>query len=354
MDKKHIYVIDLARVIATFFVLLTHATEAIYSFDVTAFNASPTHIQIPGIGLFIIGRLGVPIFMFITGYLMLDRTYDNKSIGKLWGTRLIGFLFTTEIWIVLYHIFSAFIFNRQVNLSILLRQMCFFRVSDANHLWYMGQLVGVYLILPFLSLILKQITKTQLSIILAVSFLYLFVHPMCNIYLSVQKGEAISPYINANYFCGIYGVMIILGWMIKKGIFDTVPSGVFLISGLVSYTSLIAFCLYAFSNGVRYTPWYDCGLLLICAASLFILALRIKTILFPNIIRWLSSLTFGVYLLHKAIEWLIHYKIDLRIQSHIQYECVLLIGMIVLSNLLVFILSRNKKLANILFCMNRQ
>ena len=68
--------IDLLRCIAILCVVLCHATEAVYDFDLESMTPiRPTVVL--AFTLFTIGRTGVPIFLMVTGYLLLDRSYDE-------------------------------------------------------------------------------------------------------------------------------------------------------------------------------------------------------------------------------------------------------------------------------------
>lgn len=71
-------VIDLARAFAIICVILTHTTETTYQLQAEAVWGGK-HIKLLALSLFAIGRLGVPIFLFLTGYLLLDREIFNEK-----------------------------------------------------------------------------------------------------------------------------------------------------------------------------------------------------------------------------------------------------------------------------------
>ena len=74
--KNRIAWIDLLRCIAIFCVILCHAATAVYDFDLESMTPiRPTVVL--AFTLFTIGRMGVPIFLMVTGYLLLDRPYDE-------------------------------------------------------------------------------------------------------------------------------------------------------------------------------------------------------------------------------------------------------------------------------------
>lgn len=92
MDKERYRVrwLDIARVFAIISVVNMHVTQEIFSYDLQIVLQDSRMEQIIKMCLFTFGRMGVPIFLFITGYLMLDREYDyEKSTDFLriiyWG-----------------------------------------------------------------------------------------------------------------------------------------------------------------------------------------------------------------------------------------------------------------------------
>lgn len=63
--------------------------------------------QIFRITFFTIGRLGVPIFLFLTGALTLKKQIDtDEDVLKFYKKNLIPLLITIEIWNVFYNLFS--------------------------------------------------------------------------------------------------------------------------------------------------------------------------------------------------------------------------------------------------------
>lgn len=76
MERKRIAWLDLARTFATVAVVICHAVETDYYFICTgSLSATSFHWYYENI-LFTVGRLGVPVFLMITGALMLGREYD--------------------------------------------------------------------------------------------------------------------------------------------------------------------------------------------------------------------------------------------------------------------------------------
>jgi len=84
MKKKRIVTVDMARMFAIFCVILTHSVEGVWQMDVNSLNARKDSINLVILGLHTIGRMGVPVFMLLSGYLLLDREYDKDKINKIY------------------------------------------------------------------------------------------------------------------------------------------------------------------------------------------------------------------------------------------------------------------------------
>jgi len=78
--EKRIKWIDLVRAIAILLVILCHTTENIYEMKLESMTSLSLQSRIFCFASFTAGRLGVPLFLMITGSLLLPREYDNDSI----------------------------------------------------------------------------------------------------------------------------------------------------------------------------------------------------------------------------------------------------------------------------------
>ena len=70
IKKQRIVELDLIRCIAILFVVVTHSRTTFFSPEIN---------RGPFIFYEMIGVLGVPLFVMLTGYLMLDRSYKDTE-----------------------------------------------------------------------------------------------------------------------------------------------------------------------------------------------------------------------------------------------------------------------------------
>lgn len=98
--------VDCARAIAIIAVIVCYCSEAAYPFSLEGIQSLSTPNELIAFATFSFGRIGVPFFLFMTGFLMLDRHYDAGCI-KFWRTKLLKLLLCSEAWTIIYNIFLA-------------------------------------------------------------------------------------------------------------------------------------------------------------------------------------------------------------------------------------------------------
>ena len=75
--KKRRIELDIARTIAIICVVLCHASEAIYKPNSNMWGTLSDQSKLFFIIVFTIGRIGVPIFIFLTGTLILNKKFQK-------------------------------------------------------------------------------------------------------------------------------------------------------------------------------------------------------------------------------------------------------------------------------------
>ena len=124
--KNRIIYLDIARTLAIFLVVLCHATEGIYKMSLEEWSVLSIQSKIFRTSLFTLGRLGVPLFLFISGKLVLSKKIENtEDCLNFYKKNLIPLLLATEIWIVIYNIFNSIYYLKLIDFNMLLQNMLF-------------------------------------------------------------------------------------------------------------------------------------------------------------------------------------------------------------------------------------
>lgn len=305
MKNERLWQIDVLRGIAIACVVLCHSTEGIYQLNLEGISKISMQSEFFGFAAFTIGRLGVPIFLFITGYFTLDRTYTDIQCKKFWKKNWLNLLLTTEIWIVIYHFFLIFYHHQEFDIFELVEEMLFLKKVNISHMWYMPMILGMYPFIPLVANTLNKMDVKLLKVPVTIISLYVFIVPMVNVILGSYNQEQISIVLSLGFSGGCYGLYIIFGYLIKKGLLKQIKSIVLIFTGAIMLVCAIVFQIFAYAHFFKYNIWYDNAFLLICALCVFELFTRIRRIPFRKIFLSLSKYSFAIYLIHNLIRFLL-------------------------------------------------
>ena len=305
--------LDIIRIIALMFVFMIHGVETVWGVSPDGLSGASTLTKIAVMIIYTLGRLSVPLFLFITGYLMLGKYYKKEDIFTFYKTKVWKLLKITWIWTAIYYIVGILFLGRGFSIADAIKQFLF--VSDwlsAPHMWYMPAIIGIYLFIPFVSNALQKIDTRVLAILLCLAVFYLFIAPTANdISLAYDRSPIINK-VELHYLGGFCGVMTVIGQLIRRGatwLNKHIKSGLLILIIAISiYLSVTMHYLLVSVLGQDYGPWYDSIFILSAAACLFTLLLRVfdKVGNCPSL-KTLATSVFGCYLVHYIFIYALDY-----------------------------------------------
>lgn len=363
---------DLARTIAIFSIVFCHCTEFSYSLSQEAwFQSSEASRYIRTI-FFTFGRLGVPIFLMLSGYLLLQRhkIEDFKDYETFIIKKWFPLVLCSQCWIFIYYLFNLSNGIEIWNFKNLVSQLLFFSLPKVIHWWYIPMIVGLYLFVPVLKILKQTLGDKFLALWFLISFITVIIFPILKLHTRIDFSYLGDCYV----FCLIFGyVVLLVAENQKKSVLDNILFNTRLGSLIhyygnysqrlnklldARYTILIItlFLLFtffsltvfvqveAYNHGKGFNVWYNNPLLLLAASSLFV---------FINILRlnsWnrylkisitsISSCSFGIYLTH-VIFLVIYKSILVKLKLTNSLLCMLLfVCVIVSSYIFVFLTSK--------------
>lgn len=322
MVKKRINWVDWARFLAIIFVVFCHAIEVEYwpvrFGEMEVGFASWLFQNI----IFTLGRIGVPLFLMITGTLMLGREYPIK---EYFIKTVLPLILTTEIWIVLNFLFVNY--SSGLNIKPLLKQMLFLDPAEMVHMWYMPMIIGFYIVIPFLSKAIKDYSIAEISVPLAFAFVAFFAIPIYNDF----AGEIITSFpdihtiINTSFLGGIYAIYLILGFYIgKKNLCSKLPFWLLVLIGVLSFALNTIFAHYFLQHELFHTDvfaWYSSPFILVLCVVLFELVKRFAK-KENRFVQYVARVSFGIFLLHNFFLYFIT-QLETRFGAFMPYSIVL-------------------------------
>lgn len=285
--------IDTVKVIAILLVILVHCTETVYKFNLEGIGKEMFLIQIPAFTFFTLGRLGVPLFLMTTGYLLLDREWNYSTTLKFYKKNFLGLLFTAEAWIIIFNLYLPYYNGSDLSIIELLNNMLFrtnFSSGQTNlplgHWWYMPCILGIYLFIPLVGSALR---KNDLKMLII---------PGGALLLKMIPG-GIGGILNLDFMGGYYGLIVIMGFICKKGVLKRLKKSVLFVCLFMCLFLTIGFQIVLYRFGYRYNVWYNFLPLVVTAICLFEMISRCEiSQKYEKIITLLSKDSFGIYLIH--------------------------------------------------------
>lgn len=315
--QNRVFWLDCARAFAIISVLLCHAVEACYSLTPEAAVGISSRLtpeavadmsfrsELAAFTGFTAGRLGVPIFLFLTGYLMLDRYYDADACKRFYISKWLRLLICIEIWTVVYDVFLSLLNRTPLDFTELALNLLFLKNVSMDHFWYMPMILGLYLFLPLVANALQQINRQTLAFPLLVSCLLFVGLPALETMLpafGLSFEFKLATTISAGFGGGVYGCYILLGYLVKKNVFSEIKPSWLFVAFVLLFAFIVTLQIRLYAVGVPYNVWYSNGLLLLCGLALFCLFEHVgenpQKRRLNEAITSLSVYSFAIYLIH--------------------------------------------------------
>lgn len=284
--KARIFWIDIVKFIAILFVILAHVVWIVEQ-DIQVTNIlSNDFLTINRI----IATLGVPLFMLVSGSLLLGRDFKSKSdIFAFYKRGLLPLFITAEIWIAIYCLVTI----RPFSFKEMLLCMVFAHKPEV-HLWYVRLIVIYYLLIPFLNRLRSNRISVYISLLIVIaSFTFIY-----NGWL-ILKGDVCPTHSNRSYFC--YLIYMAIGYKMSRIKLSKI---VFVISIIMAVVG--GHILFLSLMRVNYFLWYDNPMIALISMSLFYIIRHLCNSFKDNkLIVEISKMSYGIYLSHFILIYII-------------------------------------------------
>ena len=346
--------LDFLRAIAILSVIYCHSIESyyyIYTDRTILWNTIPIPSKLFDLIGITIGRIGVPIFLLLTGVLAAKKSYNNSDdVKNFYKKNYLSLFITLEIWVIIWNLFI--IFYRHIgaeapNISILhiLKSLLLFKTVDfILPAWYVPAILGLYLFLPAISTIVNKFSIKDLKIPIIISIVIMYLLPTLN-YLQILPFE-INTDLNMYFSGGSYGLYILFGNYIYNGSFKGINNKLLYLLLIINFSACIIMQYYLLNKGIAYKLSYDNLFLFIGSISLFELIRRAKIIdkiseINKRRISYISLISFPLFLIHNLVQYLIYHYSTFILQTArpIRVLYIFFLSSII-SGLIVYLLSK--------------
>ena len=292
--------VDSLRVLATFSVILLHvAAPIVYQYgNISNFEWWTGHIYDSFV------RFGTPIFLMISGALILSKTYD--SIGEYLRKRVLRILFPFLFWSIIYIIQELFLkFNQGEYLTFTeILKFTFSKLRDGAsfHLWYIYVIIGLYLFYPIIGRWINKSNQQEIKYFLGIWLITIFV--------DLPFVKKLIPNIGISYFSGYIGFPI-LGYYLNKITFNI--NGKKVIYSLLVVTGILitifgTFFMTKHTGRFRVEFYHRLSPnVILFSVGIFLLFKDFVKITkkISYIVHFFNKYSYGTYLIHVFVLWVL-------------------------------------------------
>ncbi|MDD7794103.1 acyltransferase [Clostridium sp. 'White wine YQ'] len=282
MKEKNNY-FETLKVFACVAVIAIHAT----GFIVVNRNLSFTTNWWGAIVYNSIGRWAVPIFIMISGALLLEKERE-VNLKK----RIIRIIIPLLFWGIFFYLFNLYAFGQIQAFSIYDMVSGLLMGTTSYHMWYLYMLLGLYLSLPIIKIFINSASKNNIEYFMGICFVVSGILPLITKFLGIDVNLKVTIFgWEVGYFVlGYYLNNYRLNKVIENGIYLT---------GFLSIFITIFGTAQLYKSGSLDEFFLSSGSItcILMSMAIFLLA---KNFLNKkdDIIEILSSNTFGIYLIH--------------------------------------------------------
>lgn len=208
------YHLDLLRAIACLSVVMIHVSAEFVTRGTTGVDFWLGNL------LDSLSRAGVPLFVMISGALMLDENYEFtrrkwlRHIGRMTAFYAVW----STVYCILFRIIPLVSRGEKVRIPGAIVQI----ITGHYHLWFVPMIIGLYLIVPLLRLWVNERNLRYVEYFLGLSVAFAFAAAqVMEILLSefkvLKPVQTLWDNLNLQYTAG-YTSYFILGWYLNRGV----------------------------------------------------------------------------------------------------------------------------------------
>ena len=300
-DSREIW-LDLLKVVSAFFIVMIHAVGSGYQ------KTFGTGVWRAFLILNVLPRFAVPVFMMVSGALMLGKEISIKKAVRKAGKTA----FLLVVWNLFYLFLRCALWGEMDNLW---QQIFAIPVKRqfSGHLWYIYFLVWMYLFAPVLGSLYRALSRNKRFYLVCITLLVPGVLDLYNNWFSFGGQTLLASY--QLYMVPSYVGLMVLGRLI----YDEFSK--------VRYAGLVGMCMsiIGFGGTVLLTECYcklegkasdlliseNKLLIVLFSTGIFLLAASqsARLVQMPKkgkcLVVFLSKRALGIYLFHAMVIWLL-------------------------------------------------
>lgn len=288
--------IDIIKVVSTLLIVIQHSIASSF----TTLPVSGSEWKVINF-IFMLSRMGVPVFVMCSGAGMLIREH---SIREIWQKNIASLLKVYLGWMVVFGIrdvLQILTAGEHTGARVLVNAFLKCLLFGKYHTWFIFMLLGLYALTPFLYLIARK--KELLVYFLLLSVLFTLFLPILSGSESLARINTVVESVHMQFVVG-YPLYFLLGYFICQHMGHSWERYAEIVFGLAAAAAWLLSVSASVRSGTANQEAYDlfspCGFAM-CASFMLLFKKYIgkaKTDVVLNQIAGLQKYGIAVYLVH--------------------------------------------------------
>lgn len=292
------YSIDVVRFVAISLVIVLHCTGFPYQFlnpEISAIDILNWFTQdfYEAVGL-----IGVPLFVMLTGALLLNPNRDDEPLRVFYRKRLDRIALPFIFWTVVYFAWSFTILGKPLTLFNVGQGLL---SGSYYHLWYLYLLMGLYAVTPVLRVLVKHLDRKLFLYLLLLWFAGTVTTPFIHTFTDFTYFP--FPFVFFNWV----GYFLLGTYLLYSNMKPRKAAAIF---ALGIFGAVAGEWLLAATSGQTYLGYFHNYMnptIIIASSALFYLLISLdfsgigKHAKTSRVIHWISENTLPLYLIHMIV-----------------------------------------------------
>lgn len=369
-QRKRVLYLDVARIVAVVAIATNHAVNRVYlnyAGQQAEFLSDTLLSQTFKAAVTLFSWLGAPLFLMITGALILNKDFrDWDVIKRFYLKNWLPLFIATEILSAIDYCFmtlyvqdtvpeiSLYLDSAPKEIGVqwvkgLILDLCFINKIEMGRTWYLDMIVMLYLILPIVSIFIKKVGFKAITPAMLAVFIVGFAFPTFNRYIQVLGKQSLYFYLSETNTFSHFLLFVLVGYYISstESRLRKLSNGAVVALLLGVFVITMGFELWGFSSEFQLNIGYESVGGLCSAALLFEVIRRYADgwqAAAPQL-EWCSKRCFAVYAFHMYFCYILHKQLgyfENVIVNRPVTLLVFLVGSIAFALVITLILQQSK------------
>lgn len=292
---KRIVGIDVARSIAIAAVIVIHAMES----STSSPEGSSAEIwrRVTAASVTGLGRIGVPLFLMITGFLMLGRDYSGSRLRRFFVRSYFPLLVSFEIWNLLTFV------TLRVHNALTVKQWALSSILIGKEIdtpfWYMRMILVLYPLVPFAAALIRRIPAAWHVPLVMTGIVIFSLVPTVVFIVFPDLGSLPAKILKVLTYC-CYPSYIVLGYALR-GRGRRIPSLALLCGAILGIAATGTLFYWSVARGIDTGMMYWALPVVFSSVCVFLLSLRTSDSRSNRFVNVFAQSAYGMYVTHHPI-----------------------------------------------------